>query len=81
MENVFSQLVASDQIARLPKNHPGRYVEKYRRARGDFLQVLVELFNATCAQKECNYHNSLARTLRARDTVISFNYDCLSMRR
>lgn len=77
MENVFSQLVASDRIARLPKHSPGRYAGTYKRAREDFLQVLVELLREACSAQKCDYHRVLVEALRAGDSIISFNYDCL----
>lgn len=77
MESVFSQLVASDEISSLPQRRRGPHLQAYSRAADQFLESLTELLQDTCADRECRFHETLARRLRAGDTVISFNYDCL----
>lgn len=77
MENVFSQLMASDEISSLPQRRRGPHLQGYRRAAEDFYVSLTELLETTCAGKICLHHNAVVERLKARDAIISFNYDCL----
>ncbi|HYZ12244.1 MAG TPA: hypothetical protein VFA08_01365 [Actinomycetota bacterium] len=76
MELVFSQLVASGDIAQLQRR-PGRPLGTYKRMQDAFLVALVELFAEAIGDRSCDFHNAIVSTLRSGDSVISFNYDCL----
>jgi hypothetical protein len=76
MEKFFSE---SDYTDRFHKNlnvDPGPIVKKYQKALDAFFVVLPKLIEETTSE-ECDYHRVLADNLHARDSVITFNYDCL----
>jgi hypothetical protein len=77
MENVFSQLIASDEISALPLRRPGPHIRSYRHAADRFYEALIELLRETCGDRQCRFHETLVKRLQVGDTVISFNYDCV----
>lgn len=55
-----------------PRNNP------YPRMREQFLQVLAAVLDETLGREpDCDFHRALVRSLAARDTIVSFNYDWL----
>ena len=77
MENVFTQLMASDEIISLPQRRRGPHLQSYRRAADDFYVSLTEILRTTCAGQTCLHHQAVVERLKVRDVIISFNYDCL----
>lgn len=82
MEAVFTQLEA---LARFHKNlniTPGPTIKSYARELSKFTENLATYFGIVFLDENqrhiiCPYHNELAKSLSANDTVVSFNYDCL----
>lgn len=77
MENVFSQLIASDEISALPLRRPGPHIRSYKHAADQFYLALTELLRETCGERQCRFHETLIKRLQVGDTIVSFNYDCL----
>ena len=76
MEEFLSEVEYTDRFHTEFNIDPGPAVKRYQKALDNFHKVLPELLNDTCHQN-CSYHDKLAESLRTKDCVISFNYDCL----
>lgn len=76
MEEFLSEIEYTDRFHREFNVDPGPAVKKHQKALGRFHKVLPELLSETCS-RQCEYHANLAESLRTKDCVISFNYDCL----
>lgn len=82
MEPFFTQLESLNEFHTSLKIDRGPRVRSYATQLEKFPQYLSAMFRALqeivpAGLLECDYHNALADSLRAGDTVISFNYDCL----
>jgi hypothetical protein len=76
MEEFLSEVDHTDRFHKEFNIDPGPVVKKYQKALNRFHKILPEILNSTCS-KECEYHTQLAESLRTKDCVMSFNYDCL----
>lgn len=77
METVYSNLEAADTFSAQLKIHPGPTVVRWGRLIEDFNRVVPQLWEETINDEVCDHHVALARGLKAIDSVISLNYDCL----
>ena len=82
MESFFTQLESLNEFYSELKIDRGPRVRSYQTHLEQFPAYLASVFRALRSiapdeSLECKYHRSLARSLRAGDTVISFNYDCI----
>lgn len=80
MEAFFTQLESLNEFYSELKIDRGPRVRTYQSHLGKFPRYLAAVFRALGAigsDLNCSYHASLARSLRAGDTVLSFNYDCI----
>jgi hypothetical protein len=76
MEEFLSEIEYTDRFHKEFNIDPGPAVKKHQKALDRFHKVLPKLLNETCNDR-CDYHARLAESLRTRDCVMSFNYDCL----
>lgn len=76
MEQFFSEADYTDRFHSELHVSAGPIVKRYKRALGDFFLALPRLLHAT-TDGDCEFHRILAKMLRARDCIISFNYDCI----
>lgn len=76
MEQFFSEADYTDRFHHDLNVDPGPYVKRYRSALNNFLSVLPAMLNLTTSEP-CDYHHQLAKSLYAKDCIISFNYDCI----
>lgn len=76
MEEFLSEVDHTDRFHKEFNIDRGPVVKKYQKALNRFHKILPELLNSTCSNK-CEYHAQLAESLRTKDCVMSFNYDCL----
>lgn len=80
METFYSQVQLYDKfVGEIPKGVKGR-ARKYQYALQYFLESVPDLFGGCLAGQRCSHHDALVRGLTARDTIVSFNYDCLADR-
>jgi hypothetical protein len=76
MESFYSQAYLHDQfVADIAKGRGRR--RRYQLALQHFRSLLPAVFAGAIGEQECDYHRRLAFALDSRDSVISFNYDCL----
>lgn len=76
MESFYSQAYLHDQfVADITKGRGRR--RRYQLALQHFRSVLPTMFRTAIGEIECDYHRKMAGALDSRDSVISFNYDCL----
>ncbi len=83
MEDYFSQLASIERMneltGRAPRRFNGRTVAEMRKSLRGGLAAVLEA--STDVSKKgtapCAYHGVLVEHLNPRDTVISFNYDCV----
>lgn len=77
METFYSQVQLYDKfVGEIPKGTKGR-ARRYQNNLKYFLESVPQLFGITLADQQCTYHDALIQSLTARDTIVSFNYDCL----
>ncbi len=76
MESFYSQAFLHDQFVADISKGKGRR-QRYQLALRRFRAVLPALFRSAIGESECGYHRKLAASLDSRDSVVSFNYDCL----
>jgi hypothetical protein len=87
LEQYFTQLEAMIAMVRLSKHESGKLglddLQKMRTNLLEALSAVLEESADVAKQKSparktpCSYHASLVRALKPKDTIISFNYDCL----
>lgn len=76
MESFYSQAYLHDQfVADITKGRGRRH--RYRLALQHFRSLLPSMFAEAIGDRACDHHRKLAGSLETRDSVISFNYDCL----
>ncbi len=76
MERFYSQARLHDQFISDFSSGRGRRRDYMWNLRY-FLRLLPRLFGVSLAGTTCEYHDLLAAALTPRDTILSFNYDCL----
>lgn len=76
MEAVFVELQGAAEFYRDFKIDRGRIMGRPQRTIEHFYKVLPQMLRY-CIIDDCEYHCRLAHSLRPKDAVISFNYDCL----
>jgi hypothetical protein len=76
MEHFFSEADYTNRFHQELNIDKGPLIKKYEKALNNFYQALPKLLNITTSDA-CEYHSLLASLLHTRDSVISFNYDCL----
>lgn len=76
MEQFFSEADYTDRFHKQLNVDRGPVVKTYQKSLNDFFVVLPTLLEKT-TQDKCDYHNTIAENLHARDCVMTFNYDCL----
>ena len=82
MEPFFTQLESLDEFHRTLKIDRGPRVRSYQDHLERFSEYLAAVFRALrsispAGALTCDYHRKLAAALKAGDTVVSFNYDCI----
>lgn len=80
MEAFFTQLESLNEFYSELKIDRGPRVRTYQSHLEKFPRYLAAVFRALRAigaNLNCSYHAALARSLRAGDTILSFNYDCI----
>lgn len=76
MESFYSQAFLHDQfVGDIPKGRGRR--RRYQLALEHFRETLPHLFNAAVGDAHCASHSKIAAWLDTRDSIVSFNYDCL----
>lgn len=80
MEAFFTQLESLNEFYSELKIDRGPRVRTYQSHLERFPRYLAAVFRALRAIGSgltCSYHEALAKSLRAGDTILSFNYDCI----
>ena len=77
MESFFTQVEFLNKLETELRKKVGRRPERYQRHLDLFKQVLAALFEESLKNRECEYHESLVKSLDPADSIVSFNYDCL----
>lgn len=80
MESFFTQLESLNEFYSSLKIDRGPRVRSYEFHLQRFPEYLAAIFRSLRAitpSFHCSHHQQLAKALRAGDTVISFNYDCI----
>jgi hypothetical protein len=76
METFFSETEYTAKFLSDIRVDRGRPAQQYNKALDNFYAALAALLNHS-ASGQCQYHDKLALALRAGDSVLSFNYDCI----
>lgn len=77
MERFYSQAFLHDLfVSQVPDGKKGR-IRRFEMALKYFRRVLPLIFAEALEGRRCRYHERLAGALSAKDSLISFNYDCL----
>ena len=77
LEEFFTQIAAIDRFHTEFHVARGRITQEYQRMLKSLRDLVPRVFKAAFEDAECVWHYRLAAALRPRDTVLSFNYDCL----
>jgi len=83
LEEFFTQIEYFRKFIDLTEPRREFNLDRLNKIRSNFLQGLAALFEESIAEpgsyesRICKYHNKIVDVLRPRDTIISFNYDCL----
>jgi hypothetical protein len=83
LEDYFSQLESMIDASRLTSKGVGSFTASQLRQRRDrLMKALAAVLEASTddairSRAGCSHHDKLVAILAARDTVISFNYDCV----
>jgi hypothetical protein len=82
MEELFTQLEGLEEFHNTLNITRGRIVRRYGQQLAKFVEITATFFGHVFLdydgnRRTCDHHDALAKALKAGDTVISFNYDCL----
>lgn len=77
LEEFFTQVETIDRFHTEFHMQRGRITQEYRRQLIVLRKLIPKIFRKAIGSSDCQWHGRIAASLRPRDTVISFNYDCL----